>query len=181
MTVEERMAIIKNKAEQSKNEAQIKADAEERERFELMEQIKDLINRIEDLCKLANACLENGIEIPCNKQFSFDYNSGEKWGYPYEFIAEEIRHHVGFFTPKFEWNNNGKKTFTEPFRYIGIKNGGACGVWDFRTDGVAVESINNTDYDKGKMAEPRIRDMKQFLKEFPLFEQGFLNWIDSLQ
>ena len=180
MTVEERMAIIKNKAEQDKNEAQAKADAEERERFELEEQIRDLLNRIRDLCQLANACIENGIKIPTNSQFSSEYNSGEKWGYPYEFIAEGIRHHVGFFTPKREWRN-GEQVFTEPFRYIGIKNGGACGVWDFRTDGVTVESINNTDYDRGKTTKPRIQDMKKFLKEFPLFEQGFLNWIDSLQ
>lgn len=179
MTVEERMETIRNKGQKNIDEAQAKADAKRNELNELCEKVRDMGQRVKDLCKLANTCIENNIQIPCKTQFSSDYDSGKKWGYPYEFIAEGIRHHVGFFTPKREWKN-GIQVFTEPFRYIGIKNGGACGVWDFRTDGDIVQSISNTDYDRGKISEPRKRDLEQFIKEFPQFEAAFLKWIDSL-
>ena len=171
MTFEDRLAIINNRAQKNIEEANAAHDAEENERLELINQIKGMAERIGEIINLANACIKNGIKIP-EKSFNYPtYDAGKKYGYPHEFIAEGIRHHTGLIRT---WGRCGNETY----EYIGINNGGACGCYDFWTDGFDVWAVHEDNrYDKQK---PRIEDMKQFIKEFPKFEKGFLNWIDSL-
>lgn len=165
MTIEERMEIIRNKAKKNKEEEANKLSAEDAKRNKLILQIKNLHDRINSLLILANECDTNGINIPQDGYYYRRYNSAKEFGYDAEFIAEGIRHHVGFI-------NGGK------YEWVGIKNGGACGVYDFYTNGSDVFSIHQSTRAK---AEPRIRDMEKFLEEFPVFEKAFYNWIDSLQ
>ena len=166
VTTEDRIAIIKNRAQKNIEEANAARDAEEREKLDLINQIKCMAERIGTIINLANICVDNGIEIP-NKRYSFnEYDSGKKYGYPHEFIAEGIRHHTGLIRGK------------NKYHYIGIENGGACGTYDFWTDGFDVWAVHERD--RNDLKDPRIRDMKQFIEEFPVFEKAFLNWIDSL-
>ena len=165
MTIEERMEIIRNKARKNKEEEANKLSAEDAKRNKLILQIKNLHDRINSLLILANECDINGIKIPQDGYYYSRYNSAKEFGYDAEFIAEGIRHHVGFI-------NGGK------YEWVGIKNGGACGVYDFYTNGSEVFSIHQSTKAK---AEPRICDMEQFLEEFPVFEKAFYNWIDNLQ
>ena len=165
MTIEERMEIIRNKAKKDEKEKMNKIYAEDAKRNELVSKIKDVGDRISSLLVLANECKANGIKIPTDAYYTMRYNSAKEFGYDAEFIAEGIRHHVGFI-------NGGK------YKWVGIENGGICGKYDFYTDGFEVFSIHE---DTKAKAEPRICDMEKFLKEFPIFENAFYNWIDSLQ
>ena len=171
MTTEERMAIICNKAKKDADEATRKANEMLAKRDKLKGQVCDLENRIYNMMMLANACIDNKVEIPgSGYQWSSHHDAAKKYGYDADFLAEGIRHHTGFICKLAE---RGKRHF----KYIGIKNGGYCGKWDFYTDGREVFSIHE---ENGSYAEPRICDMEQFLKEFPVFEQAFYNWIESL-
>ena len=166
MTQEERLRNIQTKA---KRDAAVKAaaeNAEKAERNELIQQIKDMYERITDLIALANACIDNGIAIPQAEPLDSMKRSGEPWGYPYEFIAEGIYHHTGFIKQN--------RTIT----YIGIKNGGANGTFDFWTDGLNVWHVH--EQNKSIKREPSIYDLQKFLREFPKFEEAFLKFVDEM-
>ena len=83
------------------------------------------------------------------------------------FEADGVNHDLGFITKEFK------------IRYLGIKNGGFNGPWDFYTDGTEIVSVRNREYDK-ESAEPQNCDMKKFLKQFDSFESAFYQWIESL-
>ena len=170
MTTEERIAIIRNKAKRDEEEYIEAISAEERQRNELIAQVNNLNKRIEALITLANECVNNGIGIPERDHDFGSYDTAKKYGYDAEFIAEGIRHHTGFIRT-WPWYKTGN------FVWVGIENGGACGCYDFYTNGDEVFSIHEENHSKEK---PRIRDMQKFLKEFPVFEKAFYNWIDSL-
>ena len=172
MTTEERIAIIQNKAKKDYERKNAKKTAEENLRQNMADEIRKLADRIEAIITLANTCVANGVEIPEDRGVGRDYNSGEKYGYPHEFIAEGIYHHTGLLRT---WGCYTKGTY----EYLGINNGGACGVWDFWTDGHDVWAVHERD--SNNITVPRIEDMEQFLKEFPVFEAAFLKWIDSLE
>lgn len=167
MNTEDRIAIIKNKAIKNDREKQEAANAEETRRNELINIVKGMKKRIETILLLANTCIENKIKIP-EKRISMDYDAGKEWGYPYEFIADGIRHHVGLI----------RIYESGVYKYIGINNGGACGSYDFWTNGTVVQAVHEDN--RNNIKAPRIRDLEQFIKEFPEFEAGFLKWIDSL-
>ena len=168
MTTEERLKIIRNKAERNVIEAEQEANAVELKREELKSQIKNLYSRIQSLLICANECVKNGIKIP--KSDSTYSRAGEEYGYDHEFIAEGFYHGTGLI----------KRNHDNEFNWLGIKNGGANGPWDFITNGIDIKSIGNADYNKGTQDKPRISDMEKFLKQFPVFEEAFYNWIDSM-
>lgn len=172
MTVEERIAIIQNKGKQKAEEDLIAFHKEEMRRKEKIKQIQLLSDRIETVITLANVCIKNGIEIPKDTSWSPRYDSGKPYGYSHEFIAEGITHHVGLIKT---WGECQKGIY----KYVGIINGGFCGVYDFWTDGYEVCAVKGNNREDKKL--PRIRDMLDFLDEFPQFERAFLNWIDSMQ
>lgn len=170
MNTEDRIAIIKNKAIKNDREKQEAANAELTRRNELINIIKGMKERIETILLLANTCTENKIKIP-EKRISMDYDAGKKWGYPHEFIADGIRHHVGLIRT---WGSYKD----DIYKYVGINNGGACGRYDFWTNGTIVWAVHENN--RNDIKPPRICDLEQFIKEFPEFESGFLKWIDSL-
>ena len=161
MTTEERLEIIKNKAKQIADKEKIAAQKEAEEHQVLVDEIRMYFEQIQNIITLANACDVNGIKMP---------KDGKRYGYEYSFVAEGIYHHVGLIRPN---------ATDREYRYIGIENGGACGKYDFWTDGnrcYAVHEDNRT-----IKREARIYDMKKFLEEFPQFEKAFLAWIDNME
>lgn len=176
MTIEERMVRLENKVRRDEDE---KARREKEARIEqilLKEQIGLLEGRIKEILALANKCIELGIEIPESEPFSHKRYAGKAYGYDADFVADGIWHHVGFYRT---WGCSYKR----PYAYLAILNGGACGPWDFVTDGMQILAVSNRDYyddDDHETGQPRTEDMKKFLREFPVFESAFLKWIDSL-
>ena len=171
LEIKNRIDIIKNRAKKNIEEEQAARDAENRKIQGLADRIRDMSDRINTIIRLANACTQNGIKIPESEKLSMREDAGKEYGYPYEFIAEGIRHHTGLIRT---WADHKSGTY----EYIGINNGGACGCYDFWTDGDNVWAVHENNH-KDKKA-PRIKDMEKFLEEFPIFEKAFLNFIDSL-
>ena len=158
MTVEERMAMIDAKVE---NEKRKKAKEEEdlaNETERLMEQIRELKPRIDDLIKLANYARRNGIEINYRDVRNEDYKHGT-------FVSNGWSHVVGFI------NEN-------PIRYVGQVAGGAYGAWDFMTDGVEIFARGRCE-DRYIKGTPNVRQLRHFVKRFPVFEEEFYKYIDS--
>ena len=124
------------------------------ERTGMMQKIRDLRPRITDLIKAGQKCQELGIDFPIC------------------FEADDVNHDLGFISKNSQ------------IRYLGIKNGGFNGPWDFYTDGVESFSVSNSDYSKGAIEDSQIPDMKkflnQFLNQFGIFESAFYQWIESL-
>ena len=171
MTLEDRLANIKNRA-MSDKQAELDAKAkEEAEREALIDKIASYSERINTILTLANACIQNGVKIPEKRPFTFDYDSAAPYGYPNEFIAEGICHHTGLIRTWPEYQKG-------QYEYIGIKNGGANGCWHFWTNGDTSFAVNEDI--STRRTEPRIYDMQKFLKEFPVFEKAFLKFIDTL-
>ncbi len=164
-TFSERIMIINGKVQRDEQEKKKKQLDKENKIEKLRNDIYELKERIDDLIKLANYCIEKGVKIP-EEEGSFGVKSGEKYGYPHEFFAEGFYHHTGFM---------GRAK--EPIKYLGIYNGGACGIYDFYTNGDETFSIHRK---TKEITEAKIQDMKQFLSEFEQFESAFYNWIESL-
>lgn len=150
------------------NEEFLKATAEQKVQDEtevLVAKIRALKPRIYELLDTANACMQNGIEI--NKyggSFYRDYDSYEKG----TFVTNSISHRLGFVNPR-----KG-----EGICFLGINAGGACGSWDFRTDGVDVFSADERN--RSITSAPLIKHMKHFLNDFDKFESAFYSYVDKV-
>ena len=131
------------------------------EKIDLMQKIRDLEPRITDLIEAGQKCQELGIDFPVK-------NEMPQYGYDSRFEADGVNHDLGFITKEFK------------IQYLGIKNGGFDGLWDFYTDGKESFPVSNKEYLKGATGDPQICDMKKFLNQFDSFESAFYQWIDSL-
>ena len=130
----------------------------------LIAQIRALKPRIDELLATGKACMENGIEINAYGRSVYrDLDSYEKG----TFVTNGISHHLGFVQDGRNYN----------FSVLGIKNGGACGVYDFHTDGYKVYSIHEKN--RNDVTGPRIIDMEHFLREFDKFESAFYTYVDK--
>lgn len=130
--------------------------------------IQALKPRIQELLATANACLEGGIEINTYGRRHYpDYDSYEKG----TFVTNGISHKVGFIE---NWSSYDHKphVFTE----MGIDNGGACGPYDFHTDG---DRVYNVHENSKEVCAPSIHDMENFLSRFDTFEESFYSYIDK--
>lgn len=134
--------------------------------------IRNLRPRITELIATANACFENGIDIDT---YGDRY---DRWFDTYEngtFVTNSISHRVGFVQ---NWKNH---TSLECRRIaeVGINAGGACGSFDFRTDGVSIYSADERGVEYGK-EEPRLEHMKRFIEQFDEFEKAFYEYVDNI-
>ena len=153
-----RIDKIKNYA---KNKALKQQTAEEEKLLkskELVEEIKTLKPRIKELIEVGNACLVNGIPL-----------TGQAWGGhegydTHQFITNCWSHLVGFV-------QNGKSAIFE----LGINAGGACGNWNFRTDG-----DNVYDVDGDNVREASLEHLQKFMNNFDKFEKSFYEYVDKL-
>ena len=152
-----------------KNQDILKANAEiekENKINELVKHVQALKPRIDELLETANVCHENDIELNTyGKSFSRDLDSYENG----TFIANGVSHKLGFISPF----QTGKE-----FKFLGIEAGGACGNFDFRTDGIQAFSVDEND--KRKMSQPLIKHLNQFLADFDAFETAFYSYIDKI-
>lgn len=159
------------------NEAFLKATAEQKVQDEtngLVARIQALKPRIDELIKIGNACLENGIELNSYHNSGWFNRSNDC----YErgtFVTNGISHRVGFVQT---WGQHSKGSHS--FVELGIDNGGACGRYDFRTDGEKVYFVNEDDKTDIKGPSQRMRDLKEFLEEFETFETAFYAYIDKV-
>lgn len=159
--LEKNLAILEKKAARDAEAKNTAKNEEEKEKARLMQEISNLKPRIADLIKIGQKCQDLGIDFPIKNEMS-------RFGYDSRFEADGINHDLGFITKEFK------------IRYLGIKNGGFNGPWDFYTDGVESFSVSNKNYSNGAVETPQIPDMKQFLKQFGVFESAFYQWIESL-
>ena len=118
----------------------------------------------DELIDVANACVENNINIDTyHKALIRNDDEWEKG----TFVTNSISHKIGFVT-------QGKQKIT----YMGINAGGACGRWDFRTNGDCVVA---TDEDNSHITtKPSLSQCKEFLNEFDEFETAFYNYVDKI-
>lgn len=166
-----RLEIIHQKAKRDKATEEEKAAAENMIVKELTDKVKALASRIGDILQLANACRESGVDIPISNSFFDGSDSGARWGYPHEFIAEGIHHNTGLIT------DNGYRESSK-FTYLGIERYSKG--YTFYTDGEQAFMLDKVHTGQAAVP-PKSTDLVQFLEEFPVFEQAFLGFIDSLE
>ena len=131
-----------------------------RQSEECKAQIRLLKPRIKEAIDVGNACLMNGIKLE-NRAW------GGHEGYDtHQFITNRWSHLVGFV-------QSGKSAIFE----MGIDAGGACGLYDFRTDGVDIYDIHEETREK---VGPSLHHMQKFLKNFDTFENEFYKYVDNL-
>lgn len=126
----------------------------------LIDKVRALKPRISELIETANECLEYGIEI---NKYAINRNC-----YSYvqgTFVSNGMYHRVGFIL------NSGH------ISYVGIINGGACGIYDFVTDGEKIAYVRQNSNDT---RVPGIEDLEKFVNGFDEFEKQFYSYIDSL-
>ncbi len=115
---------IENIEKYARKQDEIKAEAAGRQKNRidiLTKQILSLKPRIDELIATGNACVKNGIPL---KGRGFGCHEGYD---THQFYTNSLSHLVGFVHSK-----------EEPITKLGIFAGGACGDWDFYTDGVEV-------------------------------------------
>lgn len=149
------------------NEATIKRAAEEQTQNKinsLISQIQTLKPRIDELIATGNACLQSN--IPLTGQ-AFGLREGYDTN---QFFTNSWSHLVGFVG-----NPHRQSCHIE---FLGINAGGACGSYDFRTDGEHVFSVHENN--PGDIVAPSIGDMKRFLNRFEEFESAFYAYVDQV-
>lgn len=133
--------------------------------------IKTLKPRIAELINVANACLENGIEI------NAEHNHGhshwlDKWEHG-TFCTNCITHKIGFV-----WQYNNHR-FINQIETMGIDGGGANGEHYLRTNGDYVVSRIGRGYND-KCQEPDLYQLKRFVETFDEFETEFYKYVDKV-
>ena len=152
---------------QDAKEQKIEAEVQE-----LCARIRALKPRIDELLETGNACLENGIEVNAyGNSFYRDWDKYEKG----TFVTNSISHKVGFVK---EWRQYDKGL--HKFTQLGINNGGACGCYDFRTDGERIYFVNENNRTDIKGPSHKTRDLKEFLEDFDTFETEFYKYVDKV-
>ena len=161
--IDERLDALSN---YRKNEELMTRVAQEQKQNKiafLISKIKALEPRISDLIATGNACLQSNIPLT-GQAFGMRENYDTN-----QFFTNSWSHLVGFVG-----NPHSKSCHIE---FLGITAGGACGVYDFRTDGVRVFSINeNKPFD---VITPNIEYMEKFLNNFDVFESSFYAYVDK--
>lgn len=132
----------------------------QRQRAEYIRKIQYLKPRIDELLDVGNACLKHNIPL-----------TGSAWGGhegydTHQFFTNCWSHLVGFV-------ENRDNTIT----HLGIYAGGACGVYDFITDGIEVYDQHESTREK---AIPSIRHLKRFVEEFDEFESELYKYVDKV-
>lgn len=174
MTLEERLAAISNKAEKDKIKEYNEKLNEQNKIENALNKIKELEPRIRALITLGNKCIEEKIQFPSSSETTkLGYGSGYN---SYDFCADGFYHHVGFMNCKRGFWRRDEFPFNE-IEYLGIYNGGACGVYNFYTNGTKTFCKHER---TGEIIEAKLEHMKKFLKEFDSFEAAFYKWIDSM-
>lgn len=159
-----RIDNIKKYNEQLKINAENMAIQEQQTRETLIAQVRGLKPRIAELIKTANACFENDIPIGWEGNAKTLYGKWDVCG----FTADSTYHRVGFIVTR----SNDKKTTAE----MGILAGGACGSWNFATNGEDVVAYKFSQ----QFDAPLIKHLQQFVEDFDDFEKYFYAYVDEI-
>lgn len=122
--------------------------------------IRALRARIAQLIEVGNACVKYGIPL-----------NGKAWGGhegydTHQFYTNGWSHLVGFVDDK-----------DSEITYLGINAGGACGHYNFRTNGNLIYDIHDQTKER---VEPSVYHLKHFLECFEEFESEFYKYVDSI-
>lgn len=159
MNTLDRLNNINDFVECKETERKKKAEKENLEIKKLINEIKELQPRINDLLIVGNACLFNKIPL---KGTGF----GCKEGYDtHQFITNGWSHLLGFVDKSIAPQKL-------PFMYLGIQGGGFY-TYDLKTDGRTV-------YVSGSDGRDKIHVLNRFIKEFDKFEKEFYAYVDSV-
>lgn len=170
-SVDEYRSLIRGKAQADRKAEEVEKARKADECAILKRAIGELAERIQTLITLANACIDEGINLP-DKYVTTDISN---WGHcSWDFYTDGIYHHVGFVGRRAIRKGDKDKHID----YMGIEMGGACGVYDFYTNGVNTFSMHE---DTKAKIEPVAKHMKDFLAEFDTFEKAFYKWLDSFK
>lgn len=155
----DRLNNIANFRKNQEISEQNKKIEQELERERLIGEIKLLKPRIDRLLEVGNACQNVGISL-----------MGKAWGGhegydTNQFFTNSWSHLVGFV-------GRGKDI---PIIEMGINGGGACGQWNFRTDGIRVYEVSGE-----KTQGPQIHHMRKFLTNFDVMEKAFYDYVDKV-
>ncbi len=135
-----------------------------------IEQIKAFGPRIKELIEVANACLENGVEI--NWQGKSDSQYHDEWNHA-TFCTNCSTHRVGFV-----WQYKDHK-FINRIEAMGIDGGGANGEYYLRTNGDYLISRVGRSYD-AECNELDEYQLETFVRTFGKFEKAFYKYVDNL-
>lgn len=147
-------------SERKNAEVTLEKEREERELEALKETIRRLKPRIDRIIEVGNACLKHNIPL-----------EGRAWGgresyETHQFFTNSWSHLVGFVREK-----------AGTICLLGINGGGACGEFDFRTNGGEIYDIRET---TGLTREPSKYHLKKFVENFDTFEKSFYEYIDEI-
>ena len=157
-----RIKMIEAKRAYLNKDAEEKAAAEIKLRQNLIDQIHQRCARIQDVLAIARALVDNKFILPYRRNGIAPL---EKYGYPYGVMADGFDHGLGI------WTDTCHSTYD-----LAILMGGACGRYDFHTDGYSIES-----YDPQTQASQPVptRHLQMFINEFDKFEKAFYAWVDD--
>lgn len=153
MNVSERLKNLENYADEKEMGEKRKIEKERQEEIAMINNIKSLKPRIDDLLLVANSCLSHGIRIENREWGYMDYKHGN-------FVADAVTHHLGFSTHK------GKA-----IHYLEIRGGGYDD-YNLKTDGYIVDV-------QGLQGE-KLYVLKKFLNKFDEFEKEFYAYVDKV-
>ena len=158
MTLAERKQLIDCKVKRD-NDKKVSEAARESTAIEnYTNQILEWKPRIDELIDLANYARENDISL--GKAHIGSNRQCYECGY---FYSDGISHLVGFINDPV-------------IKELGIIAGGACGQWNFYTDGEFIYEENG----KGEKREPQLSHLEKFVKNFLEFEEEFYKYIDKV-
>lgn len=159
-TVNNRINAIANFAQKREEEKVAKERALQQQIEEHIRQVRELKPRIDELIAVGNACLKHNIPL-----------TGSAWGGhegydTHQFFTNCWSHLVGFV-------KNNDNTIT----HLGIYAGGACGLYDFLTDGFEVYDQHEQSHER---VTPNICHLKEFLEDFDTFESELYKYVDKV-
>lgn len=166
MTNAERIAMINGKRDRVAEQEAKKAQETALLSDELEMKIYRLRERIENVIHVCNALRLN--EFLYNIRIGYDDRRLRKYGYDGGICADGFHHHVGVY--------GNRRYPSDQIEWIGFKAGGACGYWDFYTDGVMVADVHE---ETGKRQRASVKHMEKFLEEFPKYESALYAWVDE--
>lgn len=174
MNTNERINMISAKRNELNGEAKAKANAEDKLRQELIDVVRSWHDRIADVIAVGCALQDNDF---LEQKHRFDRDRRlQRYGYDGAIIAEGFYHHVGFMM-RMRCNTH------EHPEWIGIRMGGACGCYDFYTNGIDVLSIHEDSAIWSASLQKRqpvpIAHLQKFINEFPVYEKALYAWVDA--
>lgn len=152
---QERIAIIQAVARNKRKKEERKLKQEKKEYDAALKSVMKLRPRVADLIELANQIFACGLEFPESKDLG----------------DVSLCFYMNMTVPK--------KHKKQKISHVGMHRSSDYDSVDFLIDETTCFSIR-TEKKKTKKEKPNIHMLIRFSHDFPIFEEAFLSWIDSL-